>query len=340
MTAGVCKLQMSQLVISKTAGTHDCGCMRRMSWQGTPCFCWLNQVNNLDTQESVAIQGCLHAIHTGDVHHHAQPTSQSLLQFTPQTFMWVCPPPLPLQQRLHSPVLIFVQRPGEGLLVELDERRVGRPTSGAAVAAQWFAQDLFDQADLEEDNDEETLPVASAKQLKAKKAADIKTAQRSQSGSMTQLQRQALTQAPAAAAAAAADDDDSAAASSEEEGRSDGAAESPSSSSDDDDDEGGMPTVGPSTDAAAAQLISKSGFEEVPVSRRHADSGAASSDDSSDDGFDDLDDDGKAEVLALARKMLKGRDRQDIMDAAYHRYAFHESGLPRWFEEDEAKHMK
>ncbi|KAL0044666.1 hypothetical protein WJX82_004707 [Trebouxia sp. C0006] len=88
------------------------------------------------------------------------------------------------------------------------------------------------------------------------------------------------------------------------------------------------------------EVDEKPGFEEVPVSRRHADSGAASSDDSSDDGFDDLDDDGKAEVLALARKMLKGRDRQDIMDAAYHRYAFHESGLPRWFEEDEAKHMK
>lgn len=250
------------------------------------------------------------------------------------------PPPLPPAAKASLTCTDLVQKPGEGLLVELDERRIGRPTSGAAVAAQWFAQDLFDQADLEEDNDEETLPVASAKQLKAKKAADIKTAQRSQSGSMTQLQRQALTQAPAAAAAVAADDDDSAAASSEEEGRSDGAAESPSSSSDDDDDEGGMPTVGPSTDAAAAQLISKSGFEEVPVSRRHADSGAASSDDSSDDGFDDLDDDGKAEVLALARKMLKGRDRQDIMDAAYHRYAFHESGLPRWFEEDEAKHMK
>ena len=251
-------------------------------------------------------------------------------------------PPLPPAAKASLTCTDLVQKPGEGLLVELDERRIGRPTSGAAVAAQWFAQDLFDQADLEEggDNDEETLPVASAKQLKAKKAADIKTAQQSQSGSMTQLQRQALTQASAAAAAAAADDDDSAAASSEEEGRSDGAAESPSSSSDDDDDEGGMPTVGPSTDAAAAQLISKSGFEEVPVSRRHADSGAGSSDDSSDDGFNDLDDDGKAEVLALARKMLKGRDRQDIMDAAYHRYAFHESGLPKWFEEDEAKHMK
>lgn len=231
-----------------------------------------------------------------------------------------------------------MQKPGEGLLVELDERRVGRPTSGAAVAAQWFAQDLFDQADLEEDNDEEALPAASAKQLKARKAADVRTAQQSQSGSMTQLQRQALTQAPAAAAAPAADNDDSAAASSEEEGGIDGATQSASSSSDDD-DEGGMPTAGPSTDADA-QLISKSGFEEVPISRRHADSGAGSSDESSDDGFDDLDDDGKAEVLALARKMLKGRDRQDIMDAAYHRYAFHESGLPRWFEEDEAKHMK
>jgi AdoMet-dependent rRNA methyltransferase SPB1 len=230
----------------------------------------------------------------------------------------------------------LVQKPGEGLLVELDERRVGRPTSGAAVAAQWFAQDLFDQADLEDDDDEETLPAASAKQLKAKKAADIKTAQQSQSGNMTQLQRQVLTRTlAAAAAAAAADDDDSAAASSE--GGSDGATDSASSSTDD--GESGMPAAGPSTDADAQQ-ISKSGFEEVPISRRHADSGAGSSDSSSDDGFDDLDDDGKAEVLALARKMLKGRDRQDIMDAAYHRYAFHESGLPRWFEEDEAKHMK
>ena len=252
--------------------------------------------------------------------------------------MWLSPSPRSPAAKASLTCTDLVQKPGEGLLAELDERRVGRPTSGAAVAAQWFAQDLFHRADLEEDDDEETLPVASAKQLKAKKAADNRTAQQSQSGSMTQLQRQALTQGPAAAAVAAADDDDSAAASSEEEGGSDGATESASSFSDDD-DEGGMPTAGPSTDADA-QLISKSGFEEVPISRRHADSGAGSSDDSSDDGFDDLDDDGKAEVLALARKMLKGRDRQDIMDAAYHRYAFHESGLPRWFEEDEAKHMK
>ena len=79
---------------------------------------------------------------------------------------------------------------------------------------------------------------------------------------------------------------------------------------------------------------------QVPVSRQHRASGAGSSGESSDDEFDDLDDDGKAEVLALAKKMLRGRERQDIMDAAYHRYAFHETGLPDWFKADESRHMK
>ncbi len=226
------------------------------------------------------------------------------------------------------PCCAIMQKPGEGLLVELDERRVGRPTSGAAVAAQWFAQDLFDGADLEEE-EEQTLPAASNKQRKAaKQTAEPKGKAGQQSQAAKQSQQPEL--AVPKAALAAADD----AASSEED--SDSADGSEGSSSDDDTD--ALPTAGPSSDADA-QLMGKSGFEEVPISRRHAD-GAGSSDDSSDDGFDDLDDDGKAEVLALAKKMLNGRDRQDIMDAAYHRYAFHESGMPRWFEEDEARHMK
>lgn len=229
-----------------------------------------------------------------------------------------------------------VQKPGEGLLVELDERRVGRPTSGAAVAAQWFAQDLFDQADLKED-DEQLLPAASTKQPRAKTKVKAETARQPQLAQTAQLQRQAMPSSHAAAVAAA--DDTVGTAGSSEDQDSDSAAESSSDSDGDDDADDAVPRAGPSTDADA-QHVGKSGFEEVPISRRHADSGAGSSDDSSDDGFDDLDDDGKAEVLALAKKMLKGRDRQDIMDAAYHRYAFHESGLPRWFEEDEARHMK
>ena len=244
--------------------------------------------------------------------------------------VWHCQVCLALSSRSKSVFWPILQKPGEGLLVELDERRVGRPTSGAVVAAQWFAQDLFDKADLDED--EEPLPAASGKQAKAKQTAKAKAARQTQLAE--QSQQPEASSAQAAAATAAADDGDAAARSEED---SDSSEQGASSSGEEDGDE--LPTAGPTTDATA-QLMSKSGFEEVPISRRHAGSGAGSSDDSSDDGFDDLDDEGRAEVLALARKMLKGRERQDIMDGAYHRYAFHESGLPRWFEEDEARHMK
>ena len=37
---------------------------------------------------------------------------------------------------------------GGGLLVRLDERRAGVPTTAAAVAERWFAQDLFADPDL------------------------------------------------------------------------------------------------------------------------------------------------------------------------------------------------
>ncbi len=46
-----------------------------------------------------------------------------------------------------------------------------------------------------------------------------------------------------------------------------------------------------------------------------------------------------AQVLALARKMRRKRARTDALDAAYHRFAFHDNDLPRWFYEDERRHM-
>ena len=55
----------------------------------------------------------------------------------------------------------------EGLLVQLDERRAGRPPTSAAVAAQWFAQDLFEGA---EDDDEDEQQ-ADAPQPKRRKGA-------------------------------------------------------------------------------------------------------------------------------------------------------------------------
>ena len=46
------------------------------------------------------------------------------------------------------------------------------------------------------------------------------------------------------------------------------------------------------------------------------------------------------QVLALARKMMDGRSKQDILDSSYHRYAFHDTGVPKWFYEDEKRHMR
>lgn len=50
---------------------------------------------------------------------------------------------------------------------------------------------------------------------------------------------------------------------------------------------------------------------------------------------------GKAEVLALAKRMLHRKEKESIMDAAYNRYAFHDTEkMPRWFKDDEARHMR
>lgn len=49
---------------------------------------------------------------------------------------------------------------------------------------------------------------------------------------------------------------------------------------------------------------------------------------------------GKAEVLALAKRMLRRKEKESIVDAAYNRFAFHDTGLPRWFTEDEHRFMR
>lgn len=53
-----------------------------------------------------------------------------------------------------------------------------------------------------------------------------------------------------------------------------------------------------------------------------------------------MDSDDIAETRALAKKMLRKKDRSAIIDASYNRYSFHEdpNKLPSWFVEDESKH--
>ncbi|XVE49031.1 hypothetical protein DITRI_Ditri01bG0049200 [Diplodiscus trichospermus] len=65
-----------------------------------------------------------------------------------------------------------------------------------------------------------------------------------------------------------------------------------------------------------------------------------SSDDSSSDDSEDEDVDTKAEILAYAKKMLRKKQREQILDDAYNKYMFDDEGLPKWFLEEERRHRQ
>ena len=58
------------------------------------------------------------------------------------------------------------------------------------------------------------------------------------------------------------------------------------------------------------------------------------------DGYDSMDSDEIAETRILARKMLRKKTRNEMIEASYNRFTTHEdpATLPSWFVEDEAKY--
>ena len=64
----------------------------------------------------------------------------------------------------------------------------------------------------------------------------------------------------------------------------------------------------------------------------------SSSSENEDDGYNSEE---KAEIRAIAKKMLRKKERLKILNSSYNRYAFEDDGkVPKWFLEDEAKHNK
>ncbi|CAA7397810.1 unnamed protein product [Spirodela intermedia] len=79
-------------------------------------------------------------------------------------------------------------------------------------------------------------------------------------------------------------------------------------------------------------------FEIVPAEPVKSSDESSSSEE--DDSEDDLDDDEKAETLAYAKKMLRKKTREQIIDDAYNKYLFDDEGLPTWFIDEERKHRQ
>ncbi|KAI8471074.1 MAG: adoMet-dependent rRNA methyltransferase spb1 [Monoraphidium minutum] len=193
-------------------------------------------------------------------------------------------------------------RKGAGLLVRLEEGRGGVAKGGAAAAAQWFGQDVFDDPNIlgPDDSDEEGEGEEEAGQQqqkgrpeKGKKGAAAAAGGKAKRG-------------PGAAAAAPAE----APAKRARGGGGGGAA--------------GL-AAAPAAEEEGADLSVDPDSEEA---------------DSDLEEFEGLDDQGRAEVLALAKRMLRRKDKETIMDAAYNRYTFHDTGLPKWFAEDERRAMR
>eukprot|EP00854_Cymbomonas_tetramitiformis_P010379 gene10379-12273_t len=85
-------------------------------------------------------------------------------------------------------------------------------------------------------------------------------------------------------------------------------------------------------------------FEEVKMKE----DGSDDSDDEEDKGDEsESDSDVESDVeklatdLAIAKKMLVGKEKNRLIEAAYNRYNFHDTDLaPEWFQSDERRHMR
>jgi len=83
-------------------------------------------------------------------------------------------------------------------------------------------------------------------------------------------------------------------------------------------------------DRTQSQASNEMDFEIVPAPATDSD------DSSSDESEDDVEK--KAEILAYAKKMLRKKQREQMLDDAYNKYMFDDQGLPKWFLDEERKH--
>uniref|UniRef100_A0A5B7BKF2 Putative rRNA methyltransferase n=1 Tax=Davidia involucrata TaxID=16924 RepID=A0A5B7BKF2_DAVIN len=110
------------------------------------------------------------------------------------------------------------------------------------------------------------------------------------------------------------------------------------------DSEDEMQVDGPGAEVSIPKKTKKNAVQKIQASKAEDDfeivpaPATDSSDDSSSDESEDEDVDTKAEILAYAKKMLRKKQREHMLDDAYNKYMFHDDGLPKWFMDEENRH--
>jgi len=219
-----------------------------------------------------------------------------------------------------------------GLVVSLSDKKVGVAASGKVAAAQWFDQDLFEDDDLESDEDEEDDRRGGGGGGGGKKK---------RKAMMERKERKKVVEKGGAQSESEEEEEEK-----DQEKGDDG--------SDSEVSEGELYGGKKKNDSVHGRKLTGNGgaalngsgkggegegFEVVPLAPSNDDDSSDGESDDSEDEFETLDDNAKAEVMALAKKMLHKKAKDSIIEAAYNRYAFHDEGLPKWFEEDEKKYM-
>eukprot|EP01024_Parvocaulis_polyphysoides_P059267 TRINITY_DN6402_c0_g1_i2.p1 TRINITY_DN6402_c0_g1~~TRINITY_DN6402_c0_g1_i2.p1 ORF type:complete len:522 (+),score=137.05 TRINITY_DN6402_c0_g1_i2:681-2246(+) len=217
------------------------------------------------------------------------------------------------------------------LIVKFDESKAGVPRTARAVTTHWFAQDIFKDEALakieqqqktqvcdnlkdEENNDEQKNRVQDS-------GKDYINGVSQQLGKVQQHQDKK--------------NDELLVAKKKKKGKK--VVFNEDLDGDEDDEEGQEKSgLAKAAEALRQQQKEKKGFEVVKQGQVNSDGYQTDSEDE----FQALDDQAKAEVLALAKKMLRGRAKTDIIEAAYNRYVFLDEGLPTWFSQDENRHMR
>ncbi|KAK2991692.1 hypothetical protein RJ640_016398 [Escallonia rubra] len=113
-----------------------------------------------------------------------------------------------------------------------------------------------------------------------------------------------------------------------------------------DDSEDEMQVDRPAKQLSIPKKTTKSRSQQVQASKAKEDfeivpaPATDSSDDSSSDESEEEDVNSKAEILAYAKKMLRKKQREHMLDDAYNKYMFHDEGLPKWFVDEEKRHCQ